>query len=259
MPDTIVSRDWVAENRGDVAVVDVRRAWEYNETPHIPDAVNVPFESFRDPTDETPGKMPTASSFSELLGSCGIGPDDRIVAYDSEFGVYASRFLVTAEVFGHEFDRLHLLDGDIESWAREYQLSERSPEVQITEYTCSWSAGAPVVTASGLEELLATEAVIVDTRNQIEYDTVHLPGAIHFEWQSLVDEKRRTLRPDDELEEILTSHGITMDRPVRLYCNTARRLSFLYVVLQYLDYEDIAFYEGGIDTWAEHGGALETT
>jgi len=42
--------------------------------------------------------------------------------------------------------------------------------------------------------------------------------------------------------DLLTEHGITPDREIVLYCNTARRISHTYVVLKSLGYENVAFY-----------------
>jgi len=258
MTDVFCSTDELATRRDDVVVVDVRETWDY-EDGHIPGAVNLPFGEFRDSSDEVEGKLPTADDFAALLGNAGISTDDRIVAYDDDFGVYASRFLVTAEVYGHPFDRLHVLDGDVTAWGADRELSTGVPEVEPSEYTAERTGTGPVVDAAALEDALDSEAVVVDTRDRIEYDTVHIAGAVNFQWRDLVDTDPRGLKPLASRHEILADHGIAMDRPVRLYCNTARRLSFVYAVLRELGHEDATFYEGGIDAWAAHGGPVETS
>lgn len=261
MSDVFVSPARLADALADetVAVVDVRRPDAYREG-HVPSAANVPFDEFRSPTDETPGKLPTAETFAGLLADAGISPDDRIVAYDDEFGVYASRFLVTAEVFGHDLERMHVLDGGYSAWRDGASRTESTatPTVEPADYACGRGDG-PLVTAADLEAALESDAVIVDTRDRLEYETVHLPGAVNFRWRDLVDEERGRLESTDRCREILAEHGIERDRPVRLYCNTARRLSFVYAVLRELDHDDVAFYEGGIDAWAQYGGPVETT
>lgn len=239
-------------------VVDVRREGEYADG-HVPGAVHVPFEQFRDPSDRTEGTLPTPAAFASLLSGAGIAPDDRIVAYDGGCGVYASRFLVTAEVLGHEADRLRLLDGDIEAWARTHETTSAVLETPETNYACRRLDGGPLISAAELEDALDGDAVVVDTRDPIEYDTVHLPGAVNVQWRALVDGETRRLKPREETAAILETDGLVPGRPIRLYCNTARRLSFVYAVLCELGYNDVAFYEGGIDAWAAYGGPVETT
>jgi len=242
----------------DYTVVDVRREGKY-EDGHLPGAVHIPFDRFRDSGDKTEGKLPTPTDFAALLGEAGITPNDRIVAYDDDYGVYASRFLVTAEVLGHDINRLNLLDGDIKTWNRSYETTAAVPETQTTDYTCQRPSDGPLISAAELEDAIEEDAVVVDTRDPVEYDTVHLPGAVNFQWRRLVDEQTRRLKPRDDLQSILDDCGITPDRPIRLYCNTARRLSFLYAVLREFEYDDIGFYEGGIAAWSEYEGPVETT
>ncbi|MFB6153642.1 MAG: sulfurtransferase [Halodesulfurarchaeum sp.] len=258
MTSRFISPDQLVEGHEDVVIVDVRRSWEY-ENGHIPGAVNIPFDDFRDPTDTLPGKLPTPGALETLLGENGISNADRTVSYGGEFGVYASRFLVTMEIFGHDIDLLQILDSDYDAWTNQYTSSTESPNIPFTQYHCERTGSGPLITANELEAALDTDAVIVDTRDPLEYDTVHVPGAINFQWRDLVDENDRQLKPRSRCREILSEHDITFDRPVRLYCNTARRLSFVYTVLRELGHHDVAFYEGGINAWAEYGGPVETT
>jgi len=258
MADIFVSPEWLEEHRDDVHVVDVRNEWDYEEG-HVPGAVNVPFNSFRSASNDVEGKLPTAETFGSLLSEAGVSPGHAIVAYDDEYGVYASRFLVTAEVFGHCLANLFVLDSDYGAWADDRLVSTEAPTTEPLAYSCERDEDDPVVSAAELEAALDTDAAIVDTRDPIEYDAVHLPGAINFQWTDLVDNTRGQLKPRDRCRDILADAGISLDRPVRLYCNTARRLSFVYAVLRELGHDDVAFYEGGIGAWSKYGGRVETS
>jgi len=44
---------------------------------------------------------------------------------------------------------------------------------------------------------------------------------------------------------------------VVLYCNTARRISHTFVVLRWLGYPNVAFYEGSLTEWTERGHPME--
>jgi len=61
MPDSLlVSSEWLADHRDDPAVhiVDVREPWEYDSIGHLPGAVNIPFDSYRDADSADPGTLP---------------------------------------------------------------------------------------------------------------------------------------------------------------------------------------------------------
>lgn len=260
----VVSADWVAEHLDDVRVVDVRDAWEFDGIGHIPGAVSIPFDSFRsDVGDE--GMLPGTAVWTELMNEAGIDADDTIVAYDDTHGVFAARFLVTAELYGHR--DFHLLDGDFSAWSREHEVERETQSFPESDYDVRDPEHSPLV---GYDYVLDTvervtdaaggddaDTVIVDTRERWEYEEGHIPGAVQLDWLELVDEESRGLKPREELRSILTECGISPDKEVVLYCNTARRISHTYVVLRHLGYENIAFYEGSLTEWEEHGGPVE--
>lgn len=254
--NVVVSRDWLAEHLDDVVVVDVREAWEYEGIGHIPGAVNIPFDRFRSAGEEDAGMLPGASHWAELLGEAGISADDTIVAYDDTHGVFAARFLVTALLYGHE--DLHLLDGDFSAWNREHSTTTEVPEVAAVEYEIDEPESSPLVSREAVEAAIGTDAVIVDTRSPEEFAEGHIPGAVNLDWLELVDDESRGLKADSELEEVLSERGITRDRRVVLYCNTARRISHTYIALAALGYENIDFYEGSLTEWTADGGPIET-
>jgi thiosulfate/3-mercaptopyruvate sulfurtransferase len=242
---------------GDVRLVDVRDAWEFDGIGHVPGAVSVPFDEFRSSAGDE-GMLPGEEAWESLLSAAGIGPDDHLVAYDDTHGVFAARFLVTAELYGHPTDRLHLLDGDYSAWNRERETTTDAADVTETAYEVRDPERSPLVDYEFVLDSLDDDSVVVDTRDASEYADGHLPGAVNLDWRELVDDETRGLKSPDELEAILSETGITPDRRVVLYCNTARRISHTYVVLRSLGYEDVAFYEGSLTEWEERDGPIET-
>jgi len=256
----VVSPDWLAARRGDVRIVDVRDAWEYEGIGHVPGAVNVPFETFRAEAGDE-GMLPGTDVWRDLMSEAGVAADDPLVAYDDTNGVFAARFLVTALLYGHR--DLHLLDGDYSAWSRDHETEQETPAVAPTDYEVREPARSPLVDYETV--LKASEAavagedvVILDTREDWEYEEGHIPGAVQLDWREFVDEETRGLKSDAEIERLLEARGVDRDTRVVLYCNTARRISHTYVVLTHLGYDDVAFYEGSLTEWEARGGPIET-
>jgi len=262
----VVSREWLADRLGSVRVVDTREAWEYDGIGHVPTAVNLPFETYRaddhaaesgeEPTGQ--GMLPGEGPWERLLGEAGIAPGDEIVAYDDTHGVFAARFLVTAELYGHDPAKLHLLDGDFSAWQREREVTADSPAVSPTTYAVDPPEETPLVDVETVAGAVDSVAVLVDTREDWEYADGHIPGAVCFDWREMIDEDTRGLESRAELEALLADAGIEPDRRIVLYCNTARRISHTYVVLRHLGYEHLAFYEGSLTEWEAAGRPIET-
>ncbi|GAB3685146.1 sulfurtransferase [Salinarchaeum chitinilyticum] len=273
MTELLVSIDWLAERIGEgdegtedgdrtVRVVDVRDAWEYDGLGHLPGAINVPFDEFRSEAGPEEGgdvgHLPGAAAFAQRMGDAGLSREDTIVAYDDTNGVFAARFLVTALVYG--FEDVHLLDGDLSAWRQSQPVSNEAVELPPTDVEPVRVEGdaSPLVDADEVQTAIAegSDAVLLDTRDQQEYDDGHLPGAVRFDWQEAVDPETRGVKPREELLELFADRGVTPDKRVILYCNTARRLSHTYVVLRWLGFEDVGIYEGSLTEWREIGGDL---
>lgn len=263
MNDRVVDVDWLADRLDSprLAVVDVRDIWEYDGIGHVPGAVSVPFDRIR--ADEhgsaEAGMLPGADVFGEVLGAAGVGLEDDVVAYDDTHGVFAARLLVTAELYGHEPDALHLLDGDYSVWNRSQPTTTDASSPEPVAYPARFRKDGPLVDREAVEAALDDlETVIVDTREDWEYEEGHIPGAVRIDWRELVDTDARTIRPESELRELLEVRGIVPERHVLLYCNTARRISHTYTVLRALGYPDLSFYEGSLTEWERTGGSIES-
>ncbi|WP_222915194.1 sulfurtransferase [Natrinema sp. SYSU A 869] len=256
----VVSPDWLASRLDDpqVRIVDVRDAWEFDGIGHLPGAMSIPFDSYRDENDIDRGTLPGAEAFATLLGDAGISPEDTIVAYDDTHGVFAARFVLTALEYGH--DDVRLLDGDYSAWNQAHETTSETSAFEQTDYEPDPLAPeeSPLVGYDAVADALKHDAVFVDTRELEEFEEARLPGAVRFDWREVVDDETRRLKPEGELEELLADHGITPDREIVLYCNTARRISHTYVVLKALGYEDVHFYEGSLTEWLANDGDVET-
>jgi thiosulfate/3-mercaptopyruvate sulfurtransferase len=262
MDRTVVVRaDRLAERLDDVAVVDVRDAWEYDGIGHLPGAVNVPFESFRasESGEAEAGMLPGEDVFADLAGNAGIATGDEVVAYDDTHGVFAARFLVTALLYGHPIERLSLLDGDYSAWSRAHEVDRGGVDPEPASYEATFDTTGPLIPLEAVRDAVDDpETVLVDTREAWEYEEGHIPGAVRMDWRETVDDETRGLRPREGIIERLESLGITPDRRVVLYCNTARRISHTFLVLRQLGFDDVDFYEGSLTEWEQEGGTIET-
>src|SRR3954471_14059504 len=87
--------------------------------------------------------------------------------------------------------------------------------------------------------------VIVDVREQHEFEEAHLPGAIHV--------------PRGHLESRIEGKVGDKSSPVVLYCASGQRSALAANTLQsLLGYEDVASMTGGITLWKDRGFDVET-
>jgi sulfur-carrier protein adenylyltransferase/sulfurtransferase len=103
-------------------------------------------------------------------------------------------------------------------------------------------------TRSEISEIDATQAreriesgvpVVVDVREQSEWDEGHIPGAVHV--------------PRGHLESRIDRLAPDPTRPVVIYCSAGNRSAFAAKTLGELGYEDVVSLAGGFTDWKRNG------
>jgi len=118
------------------------------------------------------------------------------------------------------------------------------------------------------ERLASPRLLIVDVRSEAEYAAGHIPGAINLpgsQWRTPENDKaggKRVFRGVDgaldvaRYERLLGSAGITADRDIVIYGNTAGKAdgSVPAAILVKLGHQHVAFLDGvGLDQWRAAG------
>jgi molybdopterin/thiamine biosynthesis adenylyltransferase/rhodanese-related sulfurtransferase len=83
------------------------------------------------------------------------------------------------------------------------------------------------------------EPVVVDVREQNEWDEGHIPGALHV--------------PRGHLESRIERLAPDTGRPVVVYCSVGNRSVFAAKTLAELGYEDVVSLAGGFTDWKRNG------
>jgi molybdopterin/thiamine biosynthesis adenylyltransferase/rhodanese-related sulfurtransferase len=100
------------------------------------------------------------------------------------------------------------------------------------------------VDAERARALLDTgEPVVVDVREQDEWDEGHMPGAVHV--------------PRGHLESRIERVAPDTARQVLLYCSAGNRSAFAAKTLEEMGYEDVVSLAGGFTDWKRNGFPIE--
>jgi rhodanese-related sulfurtransferase len=100
------------------------------------------------------------------------------------------------------------------------------------------------VDASRARELIDSgEPLVVDVREQDEWDEGHVPGAIHI--------------PRGNLESRIERAEPDRARSIVVYCAAGNRSAFAAKTLDELGYEDVVSLSGGFTDWKRNGFPVE--
>jgi thiosulfate/3-mercaptopyruvate sulfurtransferase len=158
--------------------------------------------------------------------------------------------------------RVFVLDGGFFKWQLEQRpVVQRYPRIPVTRFP--ERAFRPE--AASLEEVQAAVrrgAVLVDARPPDQYAGTagaqmrhgHIPGAISHYWQDDLTQEGfgHVWKPAAELRRAYEAQGITPDKDIIAYCNSATEASHVHFTLRYLlGYPRVRIYVGSWTEWAE--------
>jgi molybdopterin/thiamine biosynthesis adenylyltransferase/rhodanese-related sulfurtransferase len=100
------------------------------------------------------------------------------------------------------------------------------------------------VDATRARELIdGDDRLVLDVREQDEWDEGHLPGAVHI--------------PRGNLESRIERAQPDRTRPIVVYCAAGNRSAFAAKTLEELGYEDVVSLAGGFTDWKRNGFPVE--
>ncbi|MFW6035216.1 MAG: sulfurtransferase [Halothermotrichaceae bacterium] len=233
----------------EVVLVDAQKSSAYGNE-HIEGAVNI---SRSDITTfiPVPNIMASAKKVGEVLGKKGISKDSKVIVYDNNNNMDASRLWWTMKVFGHE--DVKVISGGLKALVKAGGIKTTAvPEVTAVDYT----------TEKKNEELIASKeevksqvnnprenVVLLDVRTEEEYTEGTIPASVHlnYEYNNFDD---GTFRPVRQIHTLYRDKDITPDKTIIMYCKTSIRAAQTYVALYNAGYRNLKIYDGAWVEWS---------
>jgi thiosulfate/3-mercaptopyruvate sulfurtransferase len=251
---------WQAE--GPVVVIDVRTDVFAYLKGHLPGAEYLNSETLRASEGGIPTRLLSAGAYRELFSRLGVDPAHPVVIYSAGESRNIDATFLAWLLAGVGQPRVFVLDGGFFKWQLEQRpVVQRYPRIPVTRFP--ERAFRP--DAASLEEVQAAVrrgAVLVDARPPDQYAGTagaqmrhgHIPGAISHYWQDDLTQEGfgHVWKPGAELRRAYEAQGITTDKDIIAYCNSATEASHVYFTLRYLlGYPRVRIYVGSWTEWAE--------
>lgn len=210
-----------------------------------------------------PTQYPTKDQFEKLMSSIGVENDTTVVAYDDKYGIFASRLLVIMEHFGHDTDKLKLLNGGMVNWTKlGNPLTEQHGQIVPSRYNVIKMNPVVIVWSDVYRDAVVApneQIVLVDVRPADEYSGKkirsirggHIPNAINITGTEANNKEDHTFKSKDEIRKMFEEHGVTPDKTVYTYCHSGDRTAHAYIVLKtILGQKDVKIYATSWTEWA---------
>jgi thiosulfate/3-mercaptopyruvate sulfurtransferase len=260
----VVSTDSLAawQARGPVAVVDIRTDVFTYLRGHLPGAVYLNTETLRASRGGIPTQLLDGPAYAALFSRLGLPFDRPVVIYSAgeTHNIDATFLAWLLAGFGHP--KVFLLDGGYFKWQLELRpVVPEYPRVAETEFPAAFFQPEQASLAE-VQAALREGAVLVDARPPDQYAGAagaqmrkgHIPGAISHYWQ---DDLTRegfgyVWKDTTALRSAYEAQGITSDKDIIAYCNSATEASHVHFALRnLLGYPRVRVYVGSWTEWAE--------
>ena len=259
--DLLVETDWLAERLEDnnLRIVDVRSPDKYQEA-HIPGAVNLTIGAVDHMVNEFVRDVRPAAEVAEIVGAAGIDDDHHVVIYDDNRSVLAARLFWVLDYYSHP--RLSILNGGYPKWTAENRaITKQAPRFDAATFSAQADPSKVADRAYILANMGKDSVALCDARTPAEYSGEdvrkgagrggRVPGAINIDWvNSVTGDETPVFKALADLKQLYEAAGITPDKEVITYCQSAVRGAHAYYVLKLLGYEKVRNYDGSWQDWS---------
>ncbi len=254
----LVSAEWLAEHRDEVALIDVR--WypdgrsgrESYDAGHIPGAAWIDLDAYlADPPEPALGRhpLPAPERFAAGMALVGIADDTPVIAYDDSGGMGAGRLVWLLRALGHPAALLDGGAGRLERPARHLvdACRSRRPSHPATGRTTRLATLEEVPSLPLLVDARAPERFRGDVE-PLDPRAGHIPGAVNAPWPANLDENGR-YRPAESLRETFEALGVRAGEDVVVYCGSGVTACQTLLALEAAGIDGARLYPGSWSQW----------
>jgi thiosulfate/3-mercaptopyruvate sulfurtransferase len=232
---------------------------------HIPGALYFDIDEIADKDVDLPHMVPSAGRFAKLIGALGISNDTRVVFYDQNSMMWATRAWWMMGLFGH--DKAAVLDGGLVKWQAEGRLVESGepPSPKPASFRPDLRATRLRGIGDMLANLSSKAELVVDARGAARFHAQvpeprpgmlggHIPGSRNLPYSELLTPDG-TLLPPEKLRARFAAAGVDGKQPVVTSCGSGVSASLLTFGMVQAGLPVGAIYDG---SWSEWGGRADT-
>jgi thiosulfate/3-mercaptopyruvate sulfurtransferase len=265
-----VTAEWLMEHIDDgMRIIDCQPNVHDFIRGHIPGSVYLAEESMRLSQRGTPHVWLPPKMAEIIFRAVGVNNKRSVLVYTSTNphlptgdGVPQGMLAYSLAKYGHK--KILQLDGGLDAWVQiRGQLETRYSKIGKGDFLARSRKDLMIDYDEFLTVMDLDQVVHIDSRPAAQYlgrsswpKEGHIPGAINIPWSELYapDDLTR-LRPKEELMEILSERGVTIDKKIICHCGSGRKAAAQLCVMRwFLDFPNVRLFEGSYTEWCAKGG-----
>jgi thiosulfate/3-mercaptopyruvate sulfurtransferase len=211
-----------------------------------------------DPDAELRFMAPSAERFADAMSRLGVGEGTRVVCYDANLTMWATRLWWLLRAFG--FDNASVLDGGWKKWTAEGRPTTREvPSYPPAKFVAQ---PRPAMFADKHDVRAAIEAgdtCVINALTPEQHSGEssggyarpgHIAGSVNVSAIHALDPQTNAYLPAEELRRRFADAGAEVGGKVITYCGGGIAATSDAFVLSLFGHDNVAVYDGSLSEWA---------
>jgi thiosulfate/3-mercaptopyruvate sulfurtransferase len=240
---------------------DIEEGYRYYLAGHLPSAVYIDLEKdLSAPIAKHGGRhpLPDVDMLAKRLGDLGISDDSKVVIYDDQGGMVASRLWWLLNYIG--VTNAAVLDSGWKKWSSENKpvttvVPHPSPKTLLPQLNSDWKWVDHVEVKKKLNQ---PDTILIDSRENPRFlgefepiDRVagHIPGATNYFWKDVLNEDGGWRKRDELINHF---SDIPLSKEVIVYCGSGVSACPNILALKEAGYSNVNLYAGSWSDWISY-------
>ncbi|MFV0504022.1 MAG: sulfurtransferase [Lachnospirales bacterium] len=233
----------------ELIIIDTRKTEKYN-TSHIKGSINLMWEELSYAPESKPhtvsdyGELFNVETLKRILANKGIAMDSEIVVYSDNYVNNNDMYRTVWSLEACGYENISILKDTYTSYALENETTnevERIYSVTVNFYELNKRYLATV------KDVGEEGYVIIDTRSKEAYKDGHIPGALSFPTEVLLNEKGN-YKSQSEIDTEMEILDIGKDDSVIAYSDYGVKSAQVTIILTEAGY-NVKNYDGSIEEY----------
>ena len=235
---------------------------EYEEN-HIHNSVFFDLDKTSKKDTDLPHMLPTEEQWSKSISELGVSNNDKILIYDNSALYSACRCWFSFLYFGHDIEKLHILNGGLKKWKCENKpLTNKKTKVEISNYKAKQTDKHVFNMSQINDNINSKNFVVVDARSFKRFNgdinepreglrKGNIKNSICLPFGECINQNTNEFKTNHELKLIFKRIINTNNNNFVFTCGsgvTASVLAYAYKIINN-EYQPI-IYDG---SWSEYG------
>ena len=267
---SLVSTNWLEENLHNVKIIDgswhmpgsERSGKDEFSKEHILGAIFFDIDENCDKSTDVPHMLTDLKNWEVIISNMGISNDDKIVIYDNSNVLSACRVWFNLIYFGHDKDKVFILDGGLKKWKMENKsTSSDINEIKISSYKAKENK-TMVKDKNEIEiNINSKEFELIDARSKDRFDGTtpdprknvrsgSIPNSRCLPFKKLINDDH-TFKSKSEISSYFKYLAIDNDTNIVFSCGSGITACVLALAYSQVNNKYLpVIYDG---SWAEYG------